>query len=338
MGIRAARDRTGRDLLKQLSSASSPVLIRFQLVEPIRLVVGPLGGSGVAEAVAAVPGTDPSIVRSPDEMAAALDDVEAMVTFRWSDEWLVPSLRWVQSVSAGTDQFPLDLLRTKGVVLTSARGIHETQVSEHAIGLLLAMTRGIATAVTNQAKRDWVWSEVTELNGKTLGVLGLGVIGEGVARRAGAFGMRVIGTKQDPTSYRGVAEKVLGPEGTLDVFREADVVIITLPGTPDTERLVGAAELEALDGGWLVNVGRGGVIDTQALLDTMRAGKLKGVALDVFEEEPLPGDSPLWDLRGVLISPHLAGLSPRYGERLAALFERNLAAYRGDAEWVNRVV
>jgi phosphoglycerate dehydrogenase-like enzyme len=278
------------------------------------------------------------IVRSADQMPASLGDAEVVVTFRWSDEWLIPSLRWVQSVSAGTDQFPLDLLRSRGVVLTSARGIHETQVSEHALGLLLAMTRGIATAATNQASRNWVWSEVTELSGKTLGVLGLGVIGEGVARRARAFGMRVIGTKRNPGSYEGTAEKVFGPEGTLEVFRAADAVVITLPGTAETEHLVGAAELEALSGGWLVNVGRGSVIDTDALITAMGDGRLKGVALDVFEQEPLPQDSPLWDLPGVLVSPHLAGLSPRYGERLAALFERNLAAYRGEAEWVNRVV
>jgi phosphoglycerate dehydrogenase-like enzyme len=307
-------------------------------VEPIRLVVGPLGGSGVAEAVAAVPGTNSLIVRSADQMPASLGEAEVVVTFRWSDEWLIPSLRWVQSVSAGTDQFPLDLLRSKGVVLTSARGIHETQVAEHALGLLLAMTRGIATAATNQASRNWVWSEVTELSGKTLGVLGLGVIGEGVARRARAFGMRVIGTKRNPSSYEGAAERVLGPEGTLEVFRAADAVIITLPGTSETEHLVGAAELEALSGGWLVNVGRGSVIDTDALITAVGDGQLKGVALDVFQQEPLPQDSPLWDLPGVLVSPHLAGLSPRYGERLAALFERNLAAYRGEAEWVNRVV
>lgn len=307
-------------------------------MEPIRLVVGPLGGSGVAESVAAVPGTIPLIVRSADQMPASLGEAEALVTFRWTDEWLIPSLRWVQSVSAGTDQFPLELLRSKGVVLTSARGIHETQVAEHAIGLLLAMTRGIATAVTNQSSRTWAWSEVTELSGKTLGVLGLGIIGEGVARRARAFGMRVIGTKKKPSGYEGVAEKVFGAEDTLEVFLGADAVVITLPGSADTKDLVGAEELAALTGGWLVNVGRGSVIDTDALIEAMGRGQLKGVALDVFEEEPLPQDSPLWDLPGVLISPHLAGLSPRYGERLAALFERNLAAYRGEAEWVNRVV
>jgi phosphoglycerate dehydrogenase-like enzyme len=307
-------------------------------VEPIRVVVGPLGGSGIAEAVAAVPGIDATIVRHRDEVPSALTGVPIVVTFGWSDEWLSPDLRWIQSVSAGTDQFPVDALRERGVTLTSARGIHEVQVSEHALALLLAMTRGIAQAVANQQSRAWSRTEVTELSGMTLGVLGLGVIGEGLARRAAALGMRVIGTKREPAAYAGVAERVFGTDGTLDVFREADAVVITLPGTPETEGVVGADELAALAGGWLVNVGRGSVVDTDALIDAMRAGILAGAALDVFDTEPLPPESPLWDLPGVVISPHLAGLSPRYGERLAALFARNLEAYRGSGEWVNRVV
>jgi phosphoglycerate dehydrogenase-like enzyme len=308
------------------------------VVDPIRVVVGPLGGTGIAEAVAAVAGVDPTIVRSPDDMPAAVEDIPVVVTFLWQEGWLGSSLRWIQSVSAGTDQFPVQILGERGIVLTSARGIHETQVSEHALGLLLAMTRGIATAVSNQAAKNWTRAEVTELHEMTLGVLGLGVIGEGVARRAAAFGMRVIGTKRNPASYDGVADRVLPPEATLEVFREADAVVITLPGTPETSGIVGASELEALRGGWLVNVGRGSVIDTDALVEAMDAGTLRGVALDVFDTEPLPASSPLWDTPGILISPHLAGLSPRYGVRLAALFERNLAAYRGEGEWVNRVV
>jgi phosphoglycerate dehydrogenase-like enzyme len=308
------------------------------VVDPIRVVVGPLGGTGIAEAVAAVAGVDPTIVRSPDDMPAAVEDIPVVVTFLWQEGWLGSSLRWIQSVSAGTDQFPVQVLGERGIVLTSARGIHETQVSEHALGLLLAMTRGIATAVSNQAAKNWTRAEVTELHGMTLGVLGLGVIGEGVARRAAAFGMRVIGTKRSPASYDGVADRVLPAEATLEVFREADAVVITLPGTPETSGIVGASELEALRGGWLVNVGRGSVIDTDALVEAMDAGTLRGVALDVFDTEPLPASSPLWDTPGILISPHLAGLSPRYGVRLAALFERNLAAYRGEGEWVNRVV
>jgi len=307
-------------------------------VEPIRVVVGPLGGSGIAEAVAAVPGVEAAIVQHRSGMPSALDGVPVVVTFGWSDDWPTPDLRWIQSVSAGTDQFPVDALRERGVTLTSATGIHEVQVAEHALGLLLAMTRGIAQAVANQQSRTWSRTAVTELSGMTLGVLGLGVIGEGVARRAAALGMRVVGTKREPAAYAGVAERVLGPDGTLEVFREADAVVITLPGTAETEGIVGADELAALAGGWLVNVGRGSVIDNGALVDAMRAGTLAGAALDVFETEPLPPESPLWDLPGVVISPHLAGLSPRYGERLAALFARNLEAYRGEGEWVNRVV
>lgn len=307
-------------------------------MEPIRVVVGPLGGSGIGEAVAAVPGVEATIVRHRSGMPSALDGVPVVVTFGWSADWVTPDLRWIQSVSAGTDQFPVDALRERGVTLTSATGIHEVQVAEHALGLLLAMTRGIAQAVANQQSRTWSLTTVTELSGMTLGVLGLGVIGEGVARRAAALGMRVIGTKRQPAAYAGVAERVLGPDGTLEVFREADAVVITLPGTAETEGIVGAEELAALAGGWLVNVGRGSVIDNGALVDAMRAGTLAGAALDVFETEPLPPESPLWDLPGVVISPHLAGLSPRYGERLAALFARNLEAYRGEGEWVNRVV
>jgi phosphoglycerate dehydrogenase-like enzyme len=247
-------------------------------------------------------------------------------------------LRWIQSVSAGTDQFPLAELSAGGTVLTSARGIHEPQVSEHALGLLLAMTRGIAVAVTQQQRKEWKWTRAIELQGMTLGVLGLGTIGEGVARRAVAFGMKVIGTKSHPEGYEGAAAEVFPPSQTREVFHRADAVIITLPGGEGTKRLVGREELEALRGGWLVNVGRGAVIDEAALISAMRDGVLAGAALDVFEQEPLPADSPLWDLPGVVISPHMAGASPKYGERLAALFARNLVAYRGNAEWVNRVV
>jgi len=307
------------------------------VTERLRIVVGPLGGSGIAEALAAVPGVEATIVQSPAEMPEAVVGAPVVVTFLWSDSWITDSLRWVQSVSAGTDQFPTERFHHSGVVLTSARGVHEVQVAEHAIGLLLAMTRGIAAAVRDQAEHRWDRSTVGELHGMTLGVLGLGTIGEGVARRATAFGMRVIGTKRHPQGYAGVAVEVYPPERTLDVCAQADAVVITLPGGSDTVGVVGAAELEALRGGWLVNVGRGSVIDTAALISAMSSGVLAGAALDVFDEEPLPAASPLWDLPGVIISPHLAGLSPRYGERLAAIFEKNLAAYLGQGAWVNRV-
>ena len=297
-----------------------------------------MGGTGIAEAIAAVAGVRATVVGDMAAMPAAVASASVLVTFRWSDDWVIPGLRWIQSTSAGTDQYPLAALAANGTVLTSARGIHEVQVSEHALGMLLAMTRGIGVTARQQGQSVWKWTPVAELSGMTLGVLGLGVIGEGVARRAAGFGMRVIGTKAHPGDYSGVAAEVFPPEQTLEVFRRADAVVITLPGGDATRHLVGEAELEALRGGWLVNVGRGPVVDEVALVAAMQQGVLAGVALDVFETEPLPADSPLWSLPGVLITPHIAGSSPRYGERLAALFTRNLAAYRGMGEWENRVV
>lgn len=306
--------------------------------QDVRVVLGPLGGSGFVEALEAVPGVASVAVGAMGTIADLLVDADVLVSYRWSDDWIVPSLRWIQSVSAGTDQFPLEALVDAGVVLTSAVGIHDVQVSEHAFGMLLALTRGIAPAVRNQVDEHWEWTRVIDLEGLTLGVLGLGTIGEAVARKGKAFGMRVIGTKRDPSSYDGAAEEVLGPDGTLEVFRQADVVVVTLPGGDATDRVVGTEELAALTGGFLINVGRGSVVDEEALVAALSDGTVRGAGLDVFAEEPLPEGHPLWSLPNVVVTPHQAGASPRYAERLAALFERNLAALKGDGEWVTRVV
>ena len=306
--------------------------------EELRIVLAPVAGSGFAEALSALDGVTEVATPLLDEVGAVLIGTEVLVAFQWKDEWLVPGLRWIQSVSAGTDQFPVDALRDAGVVLTSAVGIHDVQVSEHAFGLLLAMTRGIGAAVRNQVDRDWQWPPVTDLAGMTLGILGLGVIGEAVAHRAKAFGMVVFGTKRSIDDYTGAADEVFGPEATLEVFQRSDAVIVTLPATAETAGLVGSAEFEALQGGFFVNVGRGSVVDEAALVAALRSGVLRGAGLDVFEEEPLPDSSPLWDMPEVIVSPHLAGTSPRYGERLADLFAKNLPAFRGEGEWTNRVV
>jgi phosphoglycerate dehydrogenase-like enzyme len=313
-------------------------LVSPSVAEPVPVVVGPLGESGIGAAFAEVDGIVPTMAGDFDEVIAALEQAEVLVTYLWSDDWLDSALHWVQSVSVGTDQFPVEAMAERGVVLTSAHGIHEVQVAEHALAALLAMTRGIATAVRQQEKRIWQWPPVFELDGMTLGILGLGHIGEGVARRASALGMHVIGTKRNPGGYDGAAAEVFSPSGTLEVCRRSDAVIVTLPLTRETERIVGRPELEALEGGWLVNVGRGPVIDHDALAGFMQQGLLRGAALDVFEVEPLPLDSPLWSLPNVLITPHLAGHSPRYGEKLASVFSRNLAAFKGESDWINRVV
>ena len=303
----------------------------------MRVVLHHRHPGGVDDALEAVPGI--SLVRTADDDAIveALGHAEVFVSFRWDPRYLTGSLRWVQSVSAGVDQFPLDTFARRKVVLTSARGVHGPQVAEHAFALLLAMTRGVGVSMRESTTQTWRPRTGEELAGKTVAILGLGTIGEEIARRATAWGMRVIGTKSDPSRYGGVAREVFAPEQTTEVFRLADVVISVLPDAPSTRGIVGAAEFEALGAGWFVNVGRGSAVDEAALLAALDGG-LRGAGLDVFAEEPLPEASPLWHHPRVVMTPHSAGLSPEYGPRLARIFEANLAAFQGDGAWVNRVV
>lgn len=305
--------------------------------EPVRIVVAPAMRGAVVPAIREIPGVE-VVAPDRDGVAAALRDAPVLVSVSWRDEYLVSSLRWVQSISAGVEQFPAEALAEAGVVLTSASGVHAPQVAEHAFALLLAMTRGIAEGVRHREAREWRRSELHELRGRTIAVLGLGAIGEQIARIAAAFGMRVVGTKRQPEGYRGAAERVFPPDDTVAACRMADVVVIALPGGEATAGLVDREALAALGDGWLVNVGRGSVVDEEALVEALTAGRLRGAGLDVFAVEPLPEESPLWDLPGVVMSPHCAGTSPRYGERLAGIVDANLRALRGEGQWVNRIV
>lgn len=302
------------------------------------MVLHPHHPPGVAEALAGVEGI--VLLQPADDAAteAALASAPVLVTYRWDPRFLTPALRWVQSISTGHEQFPLDRLRAQGVALSSARGVHGPQVAEHAFALLLAMTRGVGIAMREAEHRIWRPRMGVELGGRTMAVLGLGTIGEEVARRALAWGMRVIGTKARPSDYQGVVEEVTGPEGTVEVCRRADTVVCALPASPETAGLVGAEALSALGAGWLVNVGRGSAVDVPALLEALEAGELRGAGLDVFPEEPLPATSPLWSHPRVVLTPHTAGLSPAYGPRLADLLRANLAGYTGAGVWATRVV
>lgn len=305
--------------------------------QPLRVVLHPRHPRGVAEAFRA---SDAFDLVEPEEadVAHALDDAAVLVTYAWKPDYLRPQLRWVQSVSAGVDQFPLDELRAAGVVLTSASGVHGPQVAEHAFALLLSLTRAVGVSIRDAADHVWRPRTGAEIAGSTMAILGLGTIGEEIARRAVAWDMQVIGTKADPSSYVGVVEHVLPPSETLDVCRRADVVVCVLPDTESTRGIIGADALDALGDGWLINVGRGSAVDEEALVAALDGGRLRGAGLDVFATEPLRDDSPLWSHPRVVLTPHIAGLSPKYGERLVEVFERNLPAFTGERPWTGRVV
>ena len=296
---------------------------------------------GFFDLVADTPGVGVTLATDEDGIVAALEaGAGGLVTYRWDDRFLVDRLVWVQSVSAGVGHLPVDEFSARGIVLTSARGAHSAAVAEHAIALLLAVTRGIGRAMRDIPGRRWTWGRpLVEVGGTTVGVLGLGYVGEEVARLARGLGMRVIGTKAHPDGYVGLAERVLGPDGTREVCAEADVVVVALPDGAADGPVVGAPELAALEGGVLVNVGRGSAVDEGALVEALRTGRLRGAGLDVFQVEPLPPDSPLWDMENVVITPHTAWASDRLPGRLAARFRHNAAVFAtGEGDWEDRRV
>ena len=299
-------------------------------------VIHPRHPRGVAEALDSVSGIR---LVQPDShgLMNALGKAEIFVTFMWDESFLVDSLRWIQSISAGVDQYPIEELAGRDVVLTSASGLHAIPVAEHAFALLLALTRGVGVSTRDTLSKVWKPRMAEEISGRTMTVLGLGAIGEEIARRARMWGMTVFGVKRDPVSHRGNADSVIGLDGLVDAVSGSDILISVLPGGPDTDGVIDRRVLGALGGGWFVNVGRGNVVSEEDLLWALDHG-LAGAGLDVFDEEPLPETSPLWEHPRVVITPHIAGLSPGYGPRLAEILEFNLEAFHGRGEWRNRIV
>ena len=280
------------------------------------------------------------VAEDADEVAAELAaGAQILVTFRWEERFLQPSLRWVASISAGVDQYPVADFERAGVTLTTASGVNAIAVAEHAMALLLGCVRRLDAAIVSQTHRRWErHGPRLELHGSTMVVAGIGAIGERVAELATGFGMRVIGVKRRPEDYRGCAQRVVGPDELVAVCREADVLVNALPGGEQTRDLISTDALGALAGGWFVSVGRGSVVDEPALLAALDAGILRGAGLDVFAEEPLDQASPLWTMPGVLLTAHYGGLSPDYGRRWVELFRRNLAADASREAWTNRVI
>jgi D-2-hydroxyacid dehydrogenase (NADP+) len=306
--------------------------------EPTFVVVHPASEPGVAGALAGLDDVVTVCPGSADAVAGALGDRGVLVTPRvgWRDAFLVPGLRWVQSQSAGYEGFPVEEFRRRGVVFSTGRGLHVV-CAEHAIGLLLALTRGLHHAFRNAAQRRWARVDAYELSGQTVVVAGLGTIGEGVARRLAGWDTRVIGLTRDPARYAGVLDDVRPLVRLRDACAEATVLMVALPLAPDTRGLVSAVVLDALSPGWLVNVSRGALVDEAALLARLQDGRLRGAGLDVLCAEPPPADSALWKLPNVVLTPHMAGRAPTYPDRFAALMAHNLIAYRGEGQWRNRV-
>ena len=257
-----------------------------------------------------------------------------------------PRLRFIQSISAGVDQYARDVLQTRGIRLASAQGVNVRAVSEHAIALILALSRRLPEARDNQARHHWrgmigdLAQREDELGGKTLLILGLGRIGGRLAQLAKAFQMRVIGIRRDPAAGLNGADEVHGLDQLVELVPEADYIALTCPLTPQTQNVINAAALGAMRrSAWLVNVARGGVVDEPALIEALQARRIAGAALDCTAVEPLANTSPLWSMDNVLITPHTAGETRRYEENVLDILENNLARlWRGESALLNQVI
>jgi phosphoglycerate dehydrogenase-like enzyme len=286
-------------------------------------------------------------------------EVEVLYTFRalpQPDQ--APKLRWIQFHLAGIEEhLEQPILHQIMVQATSLSGANAPQVAEHALALMLALGHHLPEMVTDQSRSHWPTQRTqryipTELINSTVGIIGYGSIGQRLARLLQSFGVTVLASRRDLLNTTRPDFQIDGagdPAAELPrrlypgkamrgLLKECDYVVVTVPLTPETRGMLGAKQLSAMKpGSYLIDVSRGGVVDQEALIQALEKGQLAGAALDVFPEEPLPADSPLWEMPKVLISPHVAGLSPHYVERAFSLFKENLRRYLAGEELLNKI-
>jgi phosphoglycerate dehydrogenase-like enzyme len=275
---------------------------------------------------------------SYDGVEEKIRDAEVVITWSLRPEQikLAQELRWIHSPAAAVHQLLFPELVDSDIVITNGRDVHGPVVAEHVIAMIFALAKKLPQASRFQQKRVWGQEELwnsrphpREVEGATLGLVGLGSIGRTAARHAGALGMRVIAVREHPEkgSPEGV-EQVFASAQLDTLLAQSDFVVLAAPVTPATHNLIDAARLAKMKpDACLINVGRGQLVDEAALVQALRDNRIGGVALDVFVEEPLPASSPLWDFENVLITPHTAGLTENQWQRQYALVAENLRRY-----------
>ncbi len=266
-----------------------------------------------------------------------LGAAEVMVAWRLSPEQLAaaPALQWVHCPSAGVHQLLIPELVQRGIKVTNGRRVHGAAVAEHALALMLALTRSLPLCMRAQQAHDWIqatlWADErrpTELAGTTAVLVGVGEIGGQLATRLAALGVHVIGVREHPERCTPGCAEVYSSSDLANLLPRADFVVLALPVTSGTRQILGEEEIARIKpGGCVINVGRGALLDQQALLEALHSGHLRGAALDVFAREPLPADSPLWDCPSLLITPHIGSATPHSWERQIQVLRDNMRRF-----------
>lgn len=248
-------------------------------------------------------------------------------------------LQWIQCVFSGINHFPLDYLKEREIVLTNARGVHRIQMSEFIVSLLLSIVRRSYHYTKAHLNREWKPLKVDELYGKTIGFIGVGAVARETARKLKAFDVRIIGVKNKVERVDHFDE-IYGNDGLDRLLEQSDFVIALVPLTHRTRKMIGKGQFERMKKtAWFINVARGPVVDEKALIEALRNRQIAGAGLDVFDKEPLPENSPLWDIENVILTPHIGGPTPHYMDRMLDIFMENLEAFvSGDRERMINVI
>jgi len=283
-----------------------------------------------------------------DEALCLIKDADILFAGFFSKDLFsaAKGLKWIQAWGAGVDRILLPEVVNSRVIVTNAGGIHPTPISEHVIGLILCLSRKLHLFIRNQSEKKWLRYEsddpqeqVEELTDKTVGIVGLGRIGTEIARKAKCLGMRVVAIKRDPSTPGTVGlDRLLHPRDLNVLLSESDFVVLSLPLTKETQGMIGEAQLRSMKRtGYLINVSRGKIVQEDKLIEALRQGWIAGAGLDTFENEPLPESSDLWGFKNVIITPHIAGLTPYYEERLTNIFCENLNRFMHEEPMINVV-
>ena len=299
----------------------------------MKIVLGYVEGDLVAQLRAEFPDHEFTEAPTPDRQLEEVGDAEVFYGWPGRDVFLAaPRLRWIQCAGTGVDAvLAAPEVAESDVVLTNMQGPHTAPMADHVFGMIITLAHRLREMWEAQARREWDtarWHETLgELEGSAMGIVGLGGIGLAVARRARGFGMSVYGTDPRPVDSPHV-DGAWGPDRLGDLAAISDWLVVTVPVTPETRRMIDADVIGRMrPGSSLVVISRGGIVDERALLDALRSGAIAGAALDVFEAEPLPADSPFWDVPNVLITPHVSAETAETFEGRRRIFRENLRRY-----------
>jgi len=305
----------------------------------MRILIGP-NHQGLEKIIPTIKSRHPEVdIVHCDDRSRLMDELataEAYMGWLSREAFIgAKNLRWIQSPSTGVDGFlRTPELRDGDVILTSARGTHAACLAEHALGMIFAFTRGIRASMMDQQHHSWgarkLRDSLVELTGSAVGIVGFGTVGRALAERVHAFGTRILAVDVVPDNRPDYVEKLEGVEGLPDLLAASDYVVVTVPLVASTRHMISTEQIRQMKpSAMLVGISRGGVIDEDALVAALEEDRLAAAALDVFETEPLPADSPLWDVENLLITPHDAGGTQFETDRILEIFTENVDRYVG---------